>query len=274
MRIRGQTPFPEGFTEILRAGERARGLPEGFATGPEGRIAMGFGILKLRKGEGFSRGRDFERAWLLMSGVLRFGWQGRGETAERNSLFDENPACLHLPSGIEASITAVSDKVEIAVVEAESPLPFEPEFHHPEECRVEERGSGTLGETATRRVRTIFDLSNSPSSALVLGEVIDPPGRWSSYPPHSHPQPEIYHYRFLPSRGFGYAELGEEVLKVREGDTVLIGAGKSHPQAAAPGYAMYYLWAIRHLPGNPYVAPEFDPEHQWTTSPGAKIWKA
>ncbi|MGN1008127.1 MAG: 5-deoxy-glucuronate isomerase, partial [Butyricicoccus sp.] len=46
----------------------------------------------------------------------------------------------------------------------------------------------------------------------------------------------------------------------------------AHPQVAAPGYAMYYLWIIRHLEGNPYLGPDFDPQYLWVEQPGAKYW--
>ena len=85
----------------------------------------------------------------------------------------------------------------------------------------------------------------------VLGEVVTMPGRWSSYPPHHHPQPEIYHYRFTRPQGYGHAELGDDVLKVKQFDTVKIFDGNDHAQCAAPGYGMYYSWVIRHLPDNP-----------------------
>ena len=99
------------------------------------------------------------------------------------------------------------------------------------------------------------------------------PGGWSSYPPHHHPQPEIYHYRFTHPQGFGHAELGEQVFKVRQYDTIKILAGNDHAQCAAPGYGMYYSWVIRHLPGKPYTVPEFTADHAWTMTPGASYWQ-
>jgi 5-deoxy-glucuronate isomerase len=133
-----------------------------------------------------------------------------------------------------------------------------------------------MGETSTRLVRTTFDDRNAPEANLVVGEVVTFPGKWSSYPPHRHPQPEIYHYRFFPEHGFGHATVGDAVLKVGHGDTVKILQGVSHPQVAAPGYAMYYLWVIRHLDGNRYGeksgTPIFEPEHLWVTEIDAVIW--
>jgi 5-deoxy-glucuronate isomerase len=36
---------------------------------------------------------------------------------------------------------------------------------------------------------------------------------------------------------------------------------------------MYYAWVIRHLPGNPYTAPEFTPEHRWVMDKNASVWR-
>ena len=98
------------------------------------------------------------------------------------------------------------------------------------------------------------------------------PGKWSGFPSHSHAQPEIYFYKFYPQNGFGLLRLGEEGVLLEHNDTVLIEPNKVHPQVAAPGYAMYYLWVIRHLEGNPYIKPDFDPQHLWVEQPGAKYW--
>ena len=128
-----------------------------------------------------------------------------------------------------------------------------PRVFRPGDVADERRGEGQVGGRCLRLVRTIFDARNSPPEVrLVLGEVVTLPGGWSSYPPHHHPQPEIYHYRFTHPQGFGHAEHGDDVFKVRQYDTIRIRAGNDHAQVAAPGYGMYYAWVIRHLPGKPY----------------------
>lgn len=132
-----------------------------------------------------------------------------------------------------------------------------------------------MKETCTRIVRTVFDYSTAPWSKMVLGEVINTPGLWSSYPPHIHPQPEIYYYRFAPANGYGFAEYGDDVLKVYDRDTVFIAANKTHPQAATPGNALWYLWVIRHLDDDPYRFPVYPytlPEYAYLRDPGTKIW--
>src|SRR5690606_18987555 len=117
------------------------------------------------------------------------------------------------------------------------------------------------------------DGSTAPENAeMVLGEVVTLPGGWSSYPPHHHRQPEIYHYRFTAPQGYGHAELGDDVFKVRDRDTVCIPPGLDHAQCAAPGYGMSYSWVSRHLPDDPYTVPDFTDEHAWTMTKGAEYW--
>jgi 5-deoxy-glucuronate isomerase len=260
MLVRNKGAFPYGYTAITEIGRR---YPE---------TLMDFGILRLRAGEAHRASGGREKAFLLLAGALDISCAGIETRISRASLFDDPPWCLSLPAGAEATLTAVGGNAEISCHATENPRSFPVRLYTPEECRSEERGKGTMRETSTRIVRTVMEDPRAPWSNLVLGEVITFPGKWSSYPPHHHPQPEIYHYRFLPAGGFGLTAIGDEGLVLRDGDTVTIPAGAVHPHAAAPGYAMYYVWVIRHLDGDRYGVPTFVPEHSWVTDPKAKIW--
>jgi 5-deoxy-glucuronate isomerase len=243
--------FADGATVITRTGE------------PEHDTGMSFCVLRLQAGEAFRKSLDREAAWLLVDGEVQLSADGVEATAKRSSIFDEDPTVLHVPSGSEALVLALSE-AELVLVETDSDWRFPPQLFGPGSlAETEHRGRGWLDDTAYRIVRTVFDRRNRPEAALVLGEVVCMPGRWSSYPPHHHPQPEIYHYRFDRPQGYGHAELGETVLRVQHGDTVKILDDHDHPQVAAPGYRMYYLWVIRHLPGEPYTVPEFTEAHRW-----------
>ncbi len=244
---------------------------------------MDFAILVLEKSQTLVLDQPLEKTVLLLKGEVSLSWNDAAagkateKKAKRSSIFDDDPYCLHVPAHVAVSITSASSRSELAVFMTKNGTSFPPKLYLPADCRSEPRGEGTMRETSTRIVRTIFDIENAPDAKLVLGEVIDYPGKWSSYPPHKHPQPEIYHYRFLPENGFGFCMLGEDVLKVKNGDTVEI-FNVEHPQTSAPGYAMFYIWAIRHLDGNPYGAkfgtPIFDPEHAWVMKKenDDKIW--
>jgi 5-deoxy-glucuronate isomerase len=258
---RHRAGFGPGFTPITRAGE----------PGDETGISMG--VLRLARGETHVAKLAQETAFLLMAGRVTGDIGGVAFELARVSLFDDAPACLHGPAGADVTLRATTD-AELTVYACDNPETFAPRVFRPGDVADERRGEGQVGGRCLRLVRTIFDARNSPPQArLVLGEVVTLPGGWSSYPPHHHPQPEIYHYRFTHPQGFGHAEHGEDVYKVRQYDTIRIRAGLDHAQVAAPGYGMYYAWVIRHLPGQPYDVPEFTPEHAWTMRPEAKIWE-
>ena len=100
-----------------------------------------------------------------------------------------------------------------------------------------------------REIKTFFDYDNAPFSNMVLGEVLNRPGKWSSYPPHHHPQPEVYFYRFDYPHGFGAGFANGDVYKTEQNGCAVINHG-FHSQVVAPGYAMCYAWGIRHLLDN------------------------
>lgn len=129
---------------------------------------------------------------------------------------------------------------------------------HPRDVRIEERGKDSFART----VRTYLE-----DGPLIAGETINPPGGWSSYPPHRHDQfEEAYLYRFSPSGGFGlaarYDESSHESTVVRDGDVTRIPCGY-HPVVAASGYTMAYTWA---LAGDTSFNPTLDPAHAWVSS--------
>jgi 5-deoxy-D-glucuronate isomerase len=258
--INNPAGFKWGFTPITTMGEAH------FDTG------INFGILKLKKGETRSLTAPLESAYLLISGNATFRYDGKTVATERLSLFDEAPVALHLAAGSKADLSANSD-CELAVFQVENDQAFAPcLFDAANMLENEHRGKGLLQDTAYRIVRTIFDFRNRPEAKLVLGEVVNFPGRWSSYPPHHHPQPEVYHYRFTKPQGYGHGEVGNQVFMLHQNDTLKIPKGKDHSQVSAPGYGMYYIWVIRHLPENPYIGPEFTPAHEWTLAKDADVW--
>ena len=132
------------------------------------------------------------------------------------------------------------------------------------------RGRGNF----ERRVRDILPASR-PAGRLLAGETLNPPGNWSSSPPHKHDcevpgkeaqLEEIYLYRIDPRGGFGLQlsyttdPPAERVFMVRDLDVASIPAGY-HPVVAGPGYSLYYLWGLagrgRELLWHP------DPAHEW-----------
>ena len=114
-----------------------------------------------------------------------------------------------------------------------------------------------------------------PAQRLLVGETFNEPGEWSSFPPHKHDggdgEPaleEVYYYRFDRPDGFGFQGLyevdgSERAVFLRHGAVVGIPRGY-HPVCAAPGYRLYYLWALGPRAGTARaLALHEDPAHQW-----------
>lgn len=241
--------------------------------GPELACGLAFSIRVFAAGETLLESDPAESAWVLLRGAAELDFAGAPVSVKRGSVFDEPPTTLHLGPKTPVQIRATMPDTEWAIVRTANDRAFAPRLFLPADSTPEYRGAGLVQNACLRNVRLIFDRALRPEANLVLGEVVNYPGRWSSYPPHHHDQPEIYHYRFTHPDGYGHAELGDEVAKIRHNDTVVIPPGRDHAQVSAPGYGMYYLWMIRHLPGNPYTGFTFAPEHQWTLDPAQPGWR-
>jgi 5-deoxy-glucuronate isomerase len=124
--------------------------------------------------------------------------------------------------------------------------------------------------------RTVYDIfyENVDAQYLVLGETMNPPGNWSSAPPHKHDvhdpphevqMEEIYLFKVQPNQGFGIQRMYDDktfdvAYTIQDGDAVAITEGY-HPVVAGPGYRLYYLWFLAGRGRELY--PNTDPKHAW-----------
>ncbi|MCG8569758.1 MAG: 5-deoxy-glucuronate isomerase [Spirochaetes bacterium] len=260
VKIRNKSGFRAGFNEIVTQ------------KGSYNEYLMDFAMLKLEQDQFYENQLGQERAFLLIYGKVQFEWNEQNQEVNRPNFYDYDPYCLHTPAGVKVKITGLSADAEIAVHQTENEKTFAARLLTPDDIRIEIRGKGTMQGTGERLVRTIIDHGMNPQANLMLGEDMHYPGRWAGFPSHYHPQPEIYYYKFYPQQGFGLMKLGNEGVLMEQNDTVLIPPNQDHPQVAAPGYGMYFLWVIRHLEGNPYLQPIFVDEHLWTEQTDADIW--
>ncbi len=226
-------------------------------------MLMDVKVIKLEEGKELEiYSDDNESAVLLVSGEIYYTFENRVEEAKRKDCFSEKPYCLHVAKMKNVKIKAIKDS-EIILQQTVNEKEFDSVFYTPDDCKQECFGGEKWEGTAKRQVLTVFDYFNAPYSNMVIGEVINLPGRWSSYIPHSHEQPEIYYHKFSKEQGFGASFIGEDVYKVTQGSASIIPGGVTHPQVTAPGYSMYYCWMIRHLDGNPWTDRVDDPQHKW-----------
>lgn len=235
-------------------------------------MLMDIGVHKLVKGSALELFDEHkETAILLLEGNIEFSWENKKVISKRNSVFDESPEALHVPKGIVVKIIAIED-TELIIQKTTNETNFEAKYYSKNDCSSDVFGANVWDDTARRTVRTVFDYKNAPYSNMVMGEVINFPGKWSSYIPHGHDQPEVYFYKFDKESGFGAGFVGEEVFKIKNNSALCIKGGPTHPQVSAPGYPMYYCWMIRHLPNNPWTTRNDDLRYTWLLEKEVMIW--
>ena len=107
------------------------------------------------------------------------------------------------------------------------------------------------GGPAAKRDLNVLIGKNVQAGRIMAGVTFSEQGNWTSWPPHEHAAmlEEAYLYIDMPHPGFGvqlvYVDAAEPELAtvVREGDVVLIPQGY-HPNVAAPGHAIKFLWMM------------------------------
>jgi 5-deoxy-glucuronate isomerase len=249
-----RVPRSDGRQELLRRGTHG---------------AQELSVSRLRVAAG--RTEEFiapaeETIVVLQEGRGVFAVSGREWTVTRANVFDERATALYLPPDTGLRVTAVTP-LEAILLSAAADGGGEPALVGPGDVHVNPRGRGSY----SREVHDIF-VTDPYARRLMVGETFNPPGHWSSYPPHKHDgrdgEPkleEVYYFRIDPPQGFGqqmlYTSDGESAGHlVRDGDAVLLPYGY-HPVSAPPGYRLYYLWAIAGE--HRKLALHEDPAHTW-----------
>ena len=226
---------------------------QGFTTGlnPYGetldKTGMDFDILIINENETYSiKEETKEVAVIVIVGAGTMEFQTSKVSFDRRNWIDNDPTVVHMGPG-ESVKLASSSQTRIAIVKTENKEKFKGKVYSPDNIDTEHRGKDQLDDTCYRLDRLAFDYTISPKEAkLDIGEVLNFPGKWSSYPPHHHSQPELYYYELSPAWGYGHGGLGDDVYKIKNGDVLAFTDNKTHSQTSAPGFHMYYLWAIRH----------------------------
>ena len=237
---------------------RSRALPAdlsgelvGFTRQEAGWDWMDFHVRRLLKGERLVlKTAAEEMVLVILGGECTMDWgEGQQHAGERKTVFDGLPYTLYLPCDSNIVIDATTE-CEIAECRVPSNTHARAKLISPREVLSSLRG----GENSSRQVVEVIG-PNFPADKLVVFEVYTPGGNWSSYPPHKHdvdnpPQEsdldEIYYYRMRDPQGYAlqnlynHARRTDSIIKVHDGDTVLVRDGY-HPVVAGPGYDTYYL---------------------------------
>lgn len=229
-----------------------------------------FGVLLLDKNEEkVIELLNEEMGLVLLSGKITIEIDGKMfETGYRKNVFSSEAWGFYCPPKRKVILRALFNS-EIAIAFAPSKIDTDPVFINPESVNIRHVGIWNW----RRDVKDIID-NRIKTEKLLLGETVNPPGNWSSWPPHKHDtddppneykMEEIYFFKVNPKTGFGiqriynYKDL-DEVYVVQENDTVLIKKGY-HPVVAAPGSQVYYLWVLAGE--NRILLPYDDPNWAW-----------
>lgn len=204
-----------------------------------------------------------EMAILLLQGEILLCHEGKEEKVSRKDVFTDGPFALHVCTGTEVKVKALSD-CRFLVQCTKNETVFASKLYRPEDAPWGYSCVGKFGNVAKRRVNTIFDKDIAPYSNMVLGEVLNDRGNWSGYLPHRHPQPELYYFLFDRPEGFGASFVGDEVYKSVDNSFSAIPGGFLHPQSAAPGFQMYTCWMIRHLDNDPWLQSTRNEDEAYT----------
>jgi 5-deoxy-glucuronate isomerase len=212
------------------------------------------------------RSDDEETVVVLQQGRGSFAAGGERWPVSRSSVFAERATALYVPPGVEFSASADAP-LEAILLSTPARPGGKAALMTPEQVQPVSRGVGTY----TREVHNLF-VDDPHVRRLMVGETFNPPGHWSSFPPHKHDgrdgEPcleEVYYYRVDPPQGFGHQMLytndGECVTHaVHDGDAVLLPYGY-HPVSSPPGYRLYYLWGMAGEQRK--LALHEDPAHKW-----------
>lgn len=238
-------------------------------------LLIDFGLVNLQAGESLRDGtKDEEAVFHLFGGTCSVRGEGFAfeEVGERADVFDGKASAVYLPPQTRYVIEATTN-VHAALVKAPTAAGGPPRVIRPRDIRVREVGR----DNWSRKVHDV-GMDNLEASCLMFGETFNPPGNWSSAPPHKHdvdspPEEskleELYHYRIRPRQGFGLqrvytADGYNQVFVVEDGDVVTLPRG-FHPVVAAPGYELYYFWVLASFRDRKLV-PRDDPRHAWIAS--------
>jgi 5-deoxy-glucuronate isomerase len=232
-------------------------------------------LADLAAGEELELPADGETAVVVLTGRVDAAADGAslGTAGGRASVFEGPGDTVYAPPGTGLRLRALDGgPVQLAIASAAA----KPDAGAPParvitaaDQRIAEVGEGSWSRT----VRTILGPEHT-AVRLLLGETINPPGNWSSYPPHRHDRhdpprevnlEEVYLFKVDPPGGFGVQirydiDGEEEAFLVRDDDIAVIRAG-FHPVVAASGYSLYYLWVMAGEGRE--MMPYMDPAHAW-----------
>lgn len=170
----------------------------------------------------------------------------------RSDVFTEAPDLAYINPGCSLEITSQTGAdVLLVMAKVDPPRSGSPVFTPKKDVPVSWAGASIW----RRQLRFLCFGPASPSSRLIVGETVHPPGNWSGFPPHKHDTTsdveseleELYYLRVDDSGGYAVHQMFEGATKqavVVEGDAVAFMPRGYHSTAASPGTRVFFVWAL------------------------------
>lgn len=192
----------------------------------------------------------------------------------RDNVFAGKPTMVYVPRRCRFHVVPKTPGADVVMAWCPARRDTEPALITPDQVVTKVVGK----DNWQREVHTVIG-PNVDADRLLVGETFNPPGNWSSAPPHKHDvnkpgseayMEEVYFYLVDPPQGFGIQRVysGEDspvkvddAYVVENGDTVALPYGY-HPVVAGPGYRLMYFWVLAGE-NREYGAWSDDPAHAW-----------
>ncbi|MFN4227664.1 MAG: 5-deoxy-glucuronate isomerase [Candidatus Ratteibacteria bacterium] len=212
---------------------------------------LSFSMIKKEEGVYEGNTEKEEKVFVITEGKCKFYVEKNLiGTMKRKNVFEEPPMAVYLPPYYEYKIE-FEKKTEICIVGCPGKGIGKPKFLNSKDIKFRRVGE----ETYFRNIADIIT-ETFVAEKLLVGETINDPGNWSSYPPHKHdtnnpPEEyqleELYFFKIFPPKGFGiiriFDDTEDNLFLIKNNEIVTIPKGY-HPVGVIPKHQIYYLWAL------------------------------
>jgi 5-deoxy-glucuronate isomerase len=184
------------------------------------------------------------------TGLICLRGSGRVEAAGERYELSQYDA-VYVPRATQVTVTAGPDGFDLAEVAAPVDGDYPSQFVRFADIQKEPTLHFLTGGPNNKRNLNILIGKNVKAGRIVAGVTFTEPGNWASWPPHEHGAmlEEAYLYIDMPAPAWGIQlvytdpKRPELVVVVREGDVVAMPGGY-HPNVAAPGSTVGFLWMM------------------------------
>jgi 5-deoxy-glucuronate isomerase len=187
---------------------------------------------------------EFETGLICLHGHAKVRVDGQEYTLDR---YDT----VYAPRDTVLNVQAGADGCDLAEVAAPVSKRHPVQFVKFEDVQKDPGLHFEAGGPAAKRQLNVLIGKNVRASRIMAGVTFSQPGNWTSWPPHEHAAmlEEAYLYIDMPRPAFGVqlvytSNVDPEIATIVHQDDVVLMPQGYHPNVAAPGGAINFLWMM------------------------------